>query len=132
MFAIFKDRLKYLRESNNLTQSELSKILDLTPAAIGLYEQGRRFPDLNTLQRIADYFDVSADYLLCREDTFQANSMKRQLNEISFSGGIIFLNNASISLTSKQKKALSKAVESILEIIEEQNKRKRDNRINDE
>ena len=61
-----KNRYKELRTEFSLTQKQLAEILDLTPAAIGLYEQGRREPDLETLEKMAEYFSVSIDYLLCR------------------------------------------------------------------
>jgi len=59
-------RLRNLREEVNLTQKELSQLLKLTPGAIGLYEQGRRTPDCTTLGKLADFYNVSVDYILCR------------------------------------------------------------------
>ncbi|MGE5474103.1 MAG: helix-turn-helix domain-containing protein [Ignavibacteriales bacterium] len=59
-------RLRNLREEINLTQKELSHLLKLTPGAIGLYEQGRRTPDCTTLCKLADFYNVSVDYILCR------------------------------------------------------------------
>jgi len=59
-------RLRNLREEINLTQKELSQLLKLTPGAIGLYEQGRRTPDCTTLGKLADFYNVSVDYILCR------------------------------------------------------------------
>jgi len=57
-------RLKELREQKNLTQAQLSKFLNLSASTIGMYEQGRRFPDENLLKHISQYFNVSIDYLL--------------------------------------------------------------------
>lgn len=56
--------LRELRQEKNLTQADLSKILKISASAIGMYEQGRREPDNDTLSKIADFFDVSIDYLL--------------------------------------------------------------------
>lgn len=56
--------LKKLREQKQLTQSELSKLLGISPSTIGMYEQGRREPDNETLKKIAVLFGVSTDYLL--------------------------------------------------------------------
>lgn len=61
-------RLKELRKTKDITQEELAKQLQLSPSAIGMYETGRREPDFETLQRIADYFHVSTDYILGREE----------------------------------------------------------------
>ena len=57
-------RLKELRRKKDITQEELAKQLKLSPSAIGMYETGRREPDFDTLQRIADYFRVSTDSVL--------------------------------------------------------------------
>lgn len=57
-------RLKELRESRNMTQAELGRILKIAPSTIGMYEQGRREPDNETLKRLSTLFDVSTDYLL--------------------------------------------------------------------
>lgn len=57
-------RLKELRESRNMTQAELGRILKIAPSTIGMYEQGRREPDNETLKRLSTLFNVSTDYLL--------------------------------------------------------------------
>ena len=59
--------LKELRQSKSITQSDLGKALSISPSAIGMYEQGRREPDAEILVKIADYFDVTTDYLLGRK-----------------------------------------------------------------
>ena len=63
---MFGDRLKILRNEKGMTQSDLAKLLDISPSTIGMYEQGRRDPDTKTLKFLAEYFDVSIDYLLGR------------------------------------------------------------------
>ncbi|MBM7582479.1 transcriptional regulator with XRE-family HTH domain [Caldicoprobacter guelmensis] len=65
---MFSKRLKELRKEHKMTQTELGKILGLSTSAIGMYEQGRRDPDSFTLQKIADTFNVTVDYLLGRSD----------------------------------------------------------------
>ena len=62
----FKERLKALREDNDITQEELAIILNISRTAYAGYENSTREPSLTTLIKIADYFDVSLDYLLCR------------------------------------------------------------------
>jgi len=64
----FGERLTLLRTGANLSQRALSEKLELASSSISMYEQGLRRPDLKTLVRIADYFDVSTDYLLGRRD----------------------------------------------------------------
>ena len=60
--------LKELRQKKHLTQLELSRVLQISASSIGMYEQGRREPDHETLTKIADFFNVSVDYLLGRTD----------------------------------------------------------------
>ncbi len=63
----FNKILKKLRASKSVTQDELAKALNISRSAIGMYEKGDREPDYETLEAIADYFNVSIDYLLGRE-----------------------------------------------------------------
>ena len=56
--------LKKLREEKGLTQSELGKELGISPSTVGMYEQGRRKPDFETLEKIADIFNVDMNFLI--------------------------------------------------------------------
>ncbi len=58
--------LKELREARNLSQTDVAKVLNITRQAYNHYETGVRLPSLESLIMIADYFDVSTDYLLGR------------------------------------------------------------------
>jgi transcriptional regulator with XRE-family HTH domain len=60
------DRIAYLREKRGLTQEELSHKLGISRASLSHYETNRREPDYETLRNIANYFDISLDYLLGR------------------------------------------------------------------
>ncbi|WP_242861011.1 helix-turn-helix domain-containing protein [Clostridium scatologenes] len=62
----FKERLKGLREDHDLTQLEVAQALNITRATLANYEQGIREPDFVLLVKIANYYDVTLDYLLCR------------------------------------------------------------------
>ncbi len=59
-------RLKELREKRGMSQVRLAIELDLNQNTISRYESGAREADYRTLIAIADYFDVSLDYLLGR------------------------------------------------------------------
>ncbi len=65
---MFGKRLKLLRTNLNLTQKQLGENLNLSQRAISSYENNLRFPDEQTINLIADYFNVSVDYLLGRTD----------------------------------------------------------------
>lgn len=58
------ERIKYLRIKNNLTSKELSEILNISVSSVSLYESGKRTPSLSLIIKVADYFNVSTDYLL--------------------------------------------------------------------
>jgi repressor LexA len=60
-------RLRQLRRDQNLSMKELGRILGCSESTISLYENGKREPDFRTLQKIADYFGVTIDYLLGRD-----------------------------------------------------------------
>ncbi|CCY49967.1 toxin-antitoxin system antitoxin component Xre family [Peptostreptococcus anaerobius CAG:621] len=62
----FGGRLRTLREELNLTQTELAKKFNMSPPSISQYEKGIRSPDFTLLLKLADFFDVSTDYLLGR------------------------------------------------------------------
>lgn len=62
-------KLKELRKEHKLSMKELGKILGLSESTISLYEAGKREPDIKTLIKIADYFNVSVDVLLSRDET---------------------------------------------------------------
>ncbi len=57
-----------LRMEKGLRQKDLSDILSLSPSSISNYETGAYWPDLSTLCEIADYFNVTTDYLLGRTE----------------------------------------------------------------
>jgi repressor LexA len=61
-------RIKLLRIEKGLTQADLAQILFSTKTTISNYETGYSTPDLDTLLKIADYFNVTMDYLLGRVD----------------------------------------------------------------
>ena len=58
------DILKELLDLHGMTQRQLAEALALSSSALGNYVQGPREPDYNTLIRIADFFQVTTDYLL--------------------------------------------------------------------
>ncbi|WP_425447733.1 helix-turn-helix domain-containing protein [Dethiothermospora halolimnae] len=60
--------LKCLRSNAGLNQKQLADILNISHQSISAYETNRREPDFKTLEKIADYFNVSIDFLLGRTD----------------------------------------------------------------
>lgn len=62
------DRIKELRQAKHISQVELANALDLSKQCISNWENNNILPSIEMLCRLADYFNVSTDYLLCRED----------------------------------------------------------------
>lgn len=60
--------LRALRKQNGATQVTLAKYLGIDQTTYSGYETGKSCPDINTLVRLADYFDVSLDYLCGRQN----------------------------------------------------------------
>lgn len=58
--------IKKLREQNNINQKDFAKKMNVSNVVLSRYESDERKPDYDTLQRIADYFNVTTDYLLGR------------------------------------------------------------------
>ena len=64
-----KERLKELRLERNLLQKDMAKFLEITTSAYGYYEQGKRIPNSETINKLSDFFNVSVDYLMGKSDT---------------------------------------------------------------
>ena len=62
--ASFADRMKELRKEQKMTQDELADKLGISRSTVGMYEQGRREPDFEMLDMVADIFDVSIGYMV--------------------------------------------------------------------
>lgn len=63
----FKDNLKQLRNKRGLSQAELAEKLGFSTGLIGMYESGKRKPSYEALEIIADFFNISIDYLMGKE-----------------------------------------------------------------
>ncbi len=61
-------RIKQLRQERGLKQEELAKEFGIAQQTISNYEKGIREPDITTLKKMADFFDVSLDFLLGKTD----------------------------------------------------------------
>lgn len=61
-------KIKELREIKQITQEELAKYLGVAPQTVYKYEKEINEPDLKTTSKIAEYFNVTTDYLLGRTD----------------------------------------------------------------
>lgn len=102
--ASFGELLKELREDKKISQKELAKKIYVTVGTISNYENNQHYPDIEKLIMLADYFNVSTDYLLGRSispyspDIFQ----KQIMPDVSFASIIDDFQK----LSQKQRQAL--------------------------
>ena len=68
MESEFPGRLMRLRERRRMNRKALGECCGLSKNIIGMYERGEKEPSLKTLIKIADFFEVSTDYLLGRKN----------------------------------------------------------------
>ena len=73
LYSGFASRIKALRKQKKLSQEQLGAVIGVSKYAVYLYEKGTNFPDARGLVALADYFDVSIDYLLGRTDKREVN-----------------------------------------------------------
>lgn len=67
----FHLRIRELRTSRKLSQQELADQLGISKSSVNMYERGEREPGLDTLEAIADFFNVDMDYLTGKTDNPQ-------------------------------------------------------------
>lgn len=100
----FGKLLAKLRKEKGVLQKEVATYLNMTVATVSNYEKGVHLPDLNTLIMLADFYDVSTDFLLQRTD-YKASirTLNRRLsNEYTVSD----LMNTIVELDSRSTQAL--------------------------
>ena len=69
----FGERLSELRKEKGLSQSELGKLFKLGQSTIGMYETNKREPDVTTIKKFSDYFNVGLDYIMGRTNVREYN-----------------------------------------------------------
>ena len=73
-------RIKILREDHDLTQKQLSSLLNISQVAYSYYELDRRSIPLELLCKLADYYNTSVDYLLFRTEVYIPYPKVKQKN----------------------------------------------------
>ncbi|MBQ7939628.1 MAG: helix-turn-helix domain-containing protein [Clostridia bacterium] len=79
---MLKERLKELRRREGITQTELARALQVSVGAVGNWESGKRSPDIHMLNRIADGFHVSVDYLTGRISSPHEHGKEREVHPL--------------------------------------------------
>lgn len=92
------NRIKKLREEKGLKQEELAKILLVSPSAIGMYEINKREPNNEITIKMANFFNVSTDYLLGKSDIRNPEKIDFNKVNVAFSSGYDGLNETNKSI----------------------------------
>ena len=71
----FSETLTSLRKAHGMTQQQLAEKTGLTRSAVGMYETGKREPDLETLQHIAEFFHVDMNTLITGTDVAENSEL---------------------------------------------------------
>lgn len=99
----FKDRLIKLRKELNLTQEELAKKIGYTRTAVSAWEIGRNEPSNSDTVKLAEYFNVSTDYLLGKTDIRNSG---QQIDDVLNEAMIGMSKEEYDKLTETQKKQI--------------------------
>lgn len=100
--------LSDLRKKSGLTQKEFAQIFNVSEGAISHYEQGINLINIELLCKIADYFQVSADYLLGRSlGKFDYSKLNDKLSQDMTLGEMV---NTVVTFSKGEKKYLSQTV----------------------
>lgn len=110
--AAFGELLAELRQDKGLTQKQLGKILSVSTGTISNYENGVHYPDLENLIILADYFQVSTDYLLGRKG-YSLSIQQTQSRQIQDELLEQLIQNISL-LSDERKRALALIVADLL------------------
>lgn len=110
------ERISILRESRNVLQKELARVIKIDPVVLNRIEKGKRAARDEELKAIADYFNVSADYLLGRDTpktpylSVEQATVLSTFDTLSTEGRNLFigmLNSLSLTHSKVKEKAAS-------------------------
>ena len=81
--ADFPERIRALRKERKLTQCQMSQVCGVQPRAYQSYEYGQGYPGVPGLLHLADFFEVSLDYLMGRSDVREIQKTPKQIEKES-------------------------------------------------
>lgn len=113
----FGERLRRLRKERDITQGYLAEVIGVVPSAVGKYERiPQSYPSVEALMKIADYFDVSIDYLL--RGVQAAPSVENNLNGQMLNSSFVQANHGGVVFNGDSQKAISPEAIELLRIYE--------------
>lgn len=112
------NRIKSLREAKGLKQEELAQKVSVSPSAIGMYETNKREPNNEIILKLAEFFNVSTDYLLGKSD------IRNPKQEDPFGLAKIGFNMKDYTPPTETQKA---QIEELIKVIMKDNKKNKEN-----
>lgn len=113
----FGERLRRLRKEHDITQGQLAEVIGVVPSAVGKYERiSQSYPSVEALIKIADYFNVSTDYLL--RGVQIAPSVENNLNGQMLNSSFVQANHGGVVFNGDSQKAISPEAIELLRIYE--------------
>src|SRR5690606_16183760 len=114
----YGDRLKKLRESKKLSQQQLAEKLNINRSTYARYELSQTQPDYETLQKLADFYDVSTDYILTgidkklskKDERDIAKRLEKFKEELEDQEDLLFMGEP---MSEEAKESLTEAMEYI-------------------
>ena len=113
----FGERLRRLRKEHDITQGQLAEVIGVVPSAVGKHERiPQSYPSVEALIKIADYFNVSTDYLL--RGVQIAPSVENNLNGQMLNSSFVQANHGGVVFNGDSQKAISPEAIELLRIYE--------------
>ena len=114
---MLKDTMKALRESKKLTKKQVADAICVTERAYITYEYGQRDVSTDTLQKLADFYSVTTDYLLGREPAPDdpVEMLSRELNLNLYEKAIV---TAYLAMDTKSRTDLVKMVQTVADAVQ--------------
>lgn len=112
-------RIRQLRTEKKLTQEQLGRLINVGKSTISQYENNINTPEPKIINMLADYFDCSVDYLLCRTDERQFTSIVKESSK-TYTTNDPLLDNLLIELselTEEEKEFITEHIEFALKQI---------------
>lgn len=124
----FSENLKYLRNLTQCTQKKLAEYLGLSANTVCEWEKNRSEPSIQTIRKLTEFFDVSADYLLGLEDDFGARTATAPavMGE-NYSSEERQLIEDYQKLNARSKKYLQDTIKMLLESVSGSEQKKKEN-----
>ncbi len=78
--SLFSERLKETRQNKKISQKHIANAIEISETQYQNYEYGKKEPTISNFEKIANYFDVSTDYLLGRTDNPNSHKSHNEIN----------------------------------------------------